>query len=78
MIIEYRQRQLTLLQRPIESMVDLTLSLEILHVISPKPEALPMPPWFLDDLFKDSPPNPPNSFSHFPIEILHPTTMGTP
>jgi hypothetical protein len=78
MIIEYRQRQLTLLQRPIESIVDLTLSLEVLHVISPEPEALPMPPWFLDDLSEDSPPNPPNSPTHFPTEILHPTTTGTP
>jgi hypothetical protein len=44
MIIEYKKRQMTLLQRPTESMVDLTLSLKILHLISPKPEALPMPP----------------------------------
>jgi hypothetical protein len=43
MIIEYRQCQLTLLQRPTELMVDLTSSLEILHLISPEPEALPMP-----------------------------------
>jgi hypothetical protein len=78
MIIEYKQHQLTLLQRPTELIVDLTSSLEILHVISPEPEALPTPPWFLDDLSKDSPPNPPNSPTHFPMEILHPTTTGTP
>jgi hypothetical protein len=81
MIIEYRQRQLTLIQTPTpptKSMVDLTSSLEILHIISPKLKALPMPPWFLDDLFEDSPPNPPNSPIHFPTEILHPTTTGTP
>jgi hypothetical protein len=36
-----------------------------------------MPLWFLDDLFEDSLPNPPNSLAHFPIEILHPTTTGT-
>jgi hypothetical protein len=78
MIIEYRQRQLTLIQRPTKSMVDLTSSLEILHLISPKPEALPTPSWFLDDLSEDSPPNPPNSPAHFPTEILHQTTMGTP
>jgi hypothetical protein len=77
MIIEYRQRQLTLLHRSIESIVDLTSSLEVLRVISPEPEALPMSPWFLDDLSKDSPPNPPNSPAHFPMEILYPTTTGT-
>jgi hypothetical protein len=81
MIIEYRQCQLTLIQTPTpptKSMVDLTSSLEILHIISPKPEALPTPPWFLDDLSKDSPPNPPNSPIHFPMDILHPTTTSTP
>jgi hypothetical protein len=77
MIIEYRQCQMTLLQRPTELMVDLTSSLEILHLNSPEPEALPTPSWFLDDLSEDSPPNPPNSPAHFPMEILHPTTMGT-
>ena len=78
MIIEYRQCQLTLIQTPTESMVHLTSSLEILHIISPEPEALPTPPWFLDDLSEDSPPNPPNSPIHFPTKILHPTTTGTP
>jgi hypothetical protein len=78
MILEYRQCQLTLLQRPTESIVDLTSSLEILHVISPEPKALPTPPWFLDDLSEDSPPNPPKSLAHFPTEILHPTSTGTP
>jgi hypothetical protein len=69
MIIEYRQCQMTLIQTPappIESMINLTPSLEILHIISPKPEALPIPPWFLDELYKDLPPNPPNSPVHFP------------
>jgi hypothetical protein len=37
-----------------------------------------MPPWFLDELSMDSPPNLPNSPIHFPMEILHPTTTGTP
>jgi hypothetical protein len=81
MIIEYRQHQLTLIQTPVpltKSMVDLTSSLEILHIICPEPEALSMPPWFLDDLSKDSPPNPPNSPIHFPMKILHPTTTSTP
>jgi hypothetical protein len=78
MIIEYRQCQLTLLHRPTKLIVDLTSSLEVLHVISLEPEALPTPPWFLDDLSEDSSPNPPNSPAHFPMEILHPTTIGTP
>jgi hypothetical protein len=78
MIIEYRQRQLTQIQRPAKSIVDLTASLEVLHVISPEPKALPMPPWFLDEFSKDSPPNPPNSPDHSPTNILHPTTTGTP
>ena len=77
-MIEYRQHQLTLIQTPTESMVDFTSSLEILHIISPETETLPTPPWFLDDLSEDSPPNPPNSPIHFPTEILHPTTTGTP
>jgi hypothetical protein len=78
MILEYRQRQLTLVQRSAASIVDITSSLEALHVISPEPKALPTPPWFLDDLSEDSPPNPPNSPAHSPIAILHPTTMGIP
>jgi hypothetical protein len=72
---------MTLIQTPApptESMINLTSSLEILHIISPEPEALPIPPWFLDDLYEDLPPNPPNSPVHFPTEILHPTTTGTP
>jgi hypothetical protein len=81
MIIEYRKCQVTLIQTPapaIESMINLTPSLEILHIISPKLEALPIPPWFLDDLYEDLPPNPPNSLVHFPMEILHPTTIYNP
>jgi hypothetical protein len=81
MIIEYRQCQMTLIQTPvppIESMTNLTSSLETLHIISPEPKTLPIPPWFLDDLYKDLPPNPPNSPVHFPTEILRPTTTSTP
>jgi hypothetical protein len=72
---------MSLIQTPVpptELMIDLTSSLEIRHVISPEPEALPLPPWFLDDLHEDLPPNPPNSLIHFPMEILHPTTISTP
>jgi hypothetical protein len=81
MIIEYRQRQVTLIQTPTpptESMINPTPSPEILHIISPEPEALPTPPWFLDDLYEDLPPNPPNSPVHFPMEILCPTTIYNP
>jgi hypothetical protein len=78
MILEYRQRQLTLLHRPAEAIIDITSSLEDLHVIYLKPKALPMPPWFLDDVSEDSPPNPPNSPAYSPMDTLHPNTMGTP
>jgi hypothetical protein len=37
-----------------------------------------MPPWFLDDISKDLPRNPPNSPAHPPAKILNPTTTGTP
>jgi hypothetical protein len=53
MILEYRQRQLTLLQWPVETISDITSSLKDIHVISPEPEALPTPPWFLGDLSED-------------------------
>jgi hypothetical protein len=78
MILEYKQCQLNLLQWPAELIIDITSSLADLHVISSEPEALPMPPWFLDELFEDSPPNPPNSLTHSHTDILHPTTTGTP
>jgi hypothetical protein len=63
---------------PIESRINLTPSLEILHIVSPEPESLPIPPWFLDDLYEDLPPNPPNSPVHVPMEILHPTITNNP
>jgi hypothetical protein len=81
MIIEYRQCQMTLIQTPappIESRINLTLSPEILHIIYPEPEALPIPSWFLDDLYEDLPPNPPNSPVYFPTKILRLTTTSTP
>jgi hypothetical protein len=61
MILAYRQRQLALLHRPAEAIIDITSLLEDLHVISPEPEALPRPPWFLNDVSEDLPCNPPNS-----------------
>jgi hypothetical protein len=71
MIIEYRQHQMALIQNPTppptKSVINPTPSPEVLHIISPTPEALPTPPCFLDDLYEDLPPNPPqfsSSFSH--------------
>jgi hypothetical protein len=78
MIIEYRCRQLALRHQPAAEVIDLTSSLADLHVISPEPEALPTPPWFLDDVSADLPRNPPNSPAHSSTETLHPTTTGTP
>jgi hypothetical protein len=66
MILEYGQRQLTLCHQPTEAIIDITSPLKDLHVISPEPEALPMPPWFLDDISEDLPYNPPNSPTHSP------------
>jgi hypothetical protein len=78
MILEYRQRQLALLHRPTEVIIDIASSLEDLHFISPELEALPTPPWFFNDASEDLPCNPPNSPSHSPTDTFHPTTMGTP
>jgi hypothetical protein len=78
MILAYRQRQLALRHQPAMTVIDLTSSLEDLHVISPEPEALPTPPWFFNDISEDLPRNPPNSPTHFPTETFHPTTTGTP
>jgi hypothetical protein len=78
MILAYMQHQLAMLHQPIDAIVDITSLLEDLHVISPDPEALPTPPWFLNDISEDLPRNPPNSPTHFPTDTLHPTTTGTP
>jgi hypothetical protein len=58
MIIEYRRRQLVLQHQPTAEVIDLTSPLADLHIISPEPEALPTPPWFLDDVSEDLPRNP--------------------
>jgi hypothetical protein len=63
---------------PAEPVSTLTPSLDMVHISSPEPEALPTPPWFLDDLYEDLPPNPPNSPIHFPTKILRPTTIFNP
>jgi hypothetical protein len=77
-IIEYRRRQLALRHQNTAEVIDLTSSLADLHVISLEPEALPTPPWFLDNVSEDLPRNPPNSPAHSSTETLHPTTTGTP
>jgi hypothetical protein len=63
---------------PTEPVSTPTPSLDMVHIFSLEPEALPTPPWFLDDLCEDLPPNPPNSPIHFPTEILCPTTIFNP
>jgi hypothetical protein len=77
-ILAYRQRQLTLCHQLAAAVIDITSPLEDFHVISPKPKALPTPPWFLDDISEDLPRNPPNSPIHSLVDTIHPTTMGTP
>jgi hypothetical protein len=79
MIIEYRHCQLALIQNPTPPppaapVSTPTPSLNVVHIFSLEPKAIPTPPWFLDDLYEDLPPNPPNSPIHFPTEILHLTT----
>jgi hypothetical protein len=78
MIIEYQRRQLALLHQPTEAIIDISSPFEELHIISPEPEALPTPSWFLDDRSEDLPRNPPNSPAHSPMETRHPTTTSTP
>jgi hypothetical protein len=77
-IIEYQHRQMALRPQPTPEVIDLTSPSADLHIISPEPEALPTPPWFLDDLSEDLPRNPPNSPSHSSTETRHPTTTGSP
>jgi hypothetical protein len=58
--------------------IPLIPSLDIDHITSPEPESLPTPPWFMDILSEDLPPNPPNSPVHFPKEILPLTIVYNP
>jgi hypothetical protein len=77
-IVEYRRHQMALRPQPTPEVVDLTSPSPDLHIISPEPEALPTPPWFLDDLSEDLPRNPPNSPAHSSTETRHPTTTVSP
>jgi hypothetical protein len=76
MIIEYRQRQWARRHHPTE-VIHLPASPVDPHVISLQTEALPTPPWFLDDISEDLPRNPPNSPAHSSTATRHPTTTGT-
>jgi hypothetical protein len=73
MIIEYRCRQMALIQNPTPPplpkvlVITPTPSPDVIHIISPELEALPTPPWFIDNLYEDFPPNPSNSPVHFPM-----------
>jgi hypothetical protein len=77
-IVEYRRHQMALRPQPTPEVVDLTSPSTDLHIISLEPEALPTPPWFLDDLAEDLPRNPPKSPAHSSTETRHPTTTGSP
>jgi hypothetical protein len=59
-------------------MIPSIASLDTIHITSLEPESLPIPPWFMDRLSEDIPPNPPNSPVHFPQEILPPTIIYNP
>jgi hypothetical protein len=80
-IIEYRLHQMALIQNPpnpslpMIQVIPPTPSPNIIHILSLEPEALPTPPWFMENLYEDLPPNPANSLIHFPMEILQPTTI---
>jgi hypothetical protein len=76
MILAYRKLQAARRNQPTEPIIDITSPPEECHVISREPEALPTPPWFLNDTSEELPRNPPNSPVH--TETLHPTTTGTP
>jgi hypothetical protein len=76
MILAYRQRQVARRHQPTEPIINTTSPPEDRRIISLEPEALPMPPWFLNDVSEELPRNPPNSPVH--TETLHPTTTGTP
>ena len=56
----------TLTPLPVTPVITPTPSSDIAHLISPELEALPTPPWFMDSLYEDFPPNPLNSSVHFP------------
>jgi hypothetical protein len=84
MTIEYRHRQMSLIQNPPNpshpaiQVIPPNPSPDNVHITSLEPKALPTPLWFMDILFEDLPPNPPNSLVHFPQEILPPPMVHNP
>jgi hypothetical protein len=70
-IIEYRCHQMAFIQDlpntalPVIQVIPPIPSPDTDPTNSPKPESLPIPPWFMDRLSEDFPPNPPNSLVHF-------------
>jgi hypothetical protein len=80
LIIEYKHSQMALIQNPpttslpVIQVISPIPSPDTIPITSPKPESLPNPPWFMNRLSEDFPPNPPNSLIHFPQEIL-PSTI---
>jgi hypothetical protein len=81
LIVEYRRHQLTLIQNHltiVPHMMQVTTpipSLDTIKITSPKPESLPTPPWLINRLSEDIPPNPVDSLVQFPQEILPPTKV---
>jgi hypothetical protein len=72
MIVQYRLRQLTLIQThstTLPHMMQVSPPIPspyTIHISSPEPEVLPTALWSLDRLSEDIPPNPPNTPVHFP------------
>jgi hypothetical protein len=63
---------------PLMQVIPPSPSPDTFHITSAEPESLPTPSWFMDRLYEDFPPNPPNSLVHFPQDILPPTTVSNP
>jgi hypothetical protein len=81
MIIEYMHCQLAPIHNhtpPIDPINTLTPSIDMVQIFPLEPEALPSPPWLLDDLYEELPLNPPNYPNHFPTNILRLTTIFNP
>jgi hypothetical protein len=88
LIIEYRRHQLTLIQNHLTTsphVMQVTPPIpspDTVNITSPEPESLPTPPWFMDRLSEDIPPNPPNSpfISHrksYPLPQFTPHSVWT-
>jgi hypothetical protein len=84
LIVEYRASSINPYSKSFDHLTSCDASTppipspDTVNITSPEPESLPTPPWFMDRLSEDIPPNPPNSPVHFPQEILPPTTVYPP